>query len=493
MKKRTIIAWAAAAFFLLFGFVYLPSLSSLFAFLGAALLIPQLGAWREKLLQKRWMRIVSVALCVVFMFATVPAAQSTASQTILPTGQEAAADGQAAQSQQTGGEVAEGGALSTDEPSDTAGYDASAGDTVSLTESAAFSITFLDVGQADAALVSCDGKTMLIDGGNVDDSNLIYSFLERKGDSYLDYVVCTHAHEDHVGGLAGALYYAAVGTALAPVTSYDTKAFSDFVKALSQQDKQITVPQAGETFALGSASVQVLGPQKTYDDVNDTSIVLKITYGNTSFLFMGDAGTQSEADILDAGCDVSATVLKVGHHGSSTSTSYRFLRAVMPQYAVISVGTDNAYGHPHEETLSRLRDADATLYRTDLQGDVVCVSDGNTVSFATTKNTAAFTNPTVSVSGETVGAGSDTIAQTDDAQQQTGSETETALPEETVQADETQNNASSQESYYIGNTKSNKFHLPTCKWLPDEENRIFFDTREQAVTAGYEPCQKCNP
>ncbi|GHU93591.1 competence protein ComE [Clostridia bacterium] len=255
-------------------------------------------------------------------------------------------------------------------------------------------VYYIDVGQADSALVLCEGAAMLIDGGNAADSDLIYTFLKNHEIDKLDYIVATHAHEDHVGGLAGALSYAAADTALCPVTDYDTKAFKNFVKALDKQGIDITVPKHGDAFNLGGADVKILGPINPSDEPNNMSIVMKITYGDTSFLFTGDAERAEEADILDAGYDLSSTVLKVGHHGSDTSATYPFLREIMPLYAVISCGKKNSYGHPHENTLSRLRDADVTLFRTDMQGTITAVSDGKTVSFTTERNAEAQTNPT---------------------------------------------------------------------------------------------------
>jgi competence protein ComEC len=313
-----------------------------------------------------------------------------------------------------------------------------------------FTVYYIDVGQADSALIVSDGAAMLIDGGNAADSDLIYSFLKNHGVSHLDYIVATHAHEDHVGGLAGALNYATVGVALCPVQEFDSRAFRSFVQYLDQQGKTITVPQAGDEFKLGGASVRVLGPLKPTDEPNNTSIVLKVSYGGTSFLFMGDAERAEEADILAAGYTLDSTVLKVGHHGSDSSTSYPFLREVRPQYAVISCGADNAYGHPHEGTLSKLRDADAVLYRTDLQGTITAVSDGKNVSFTTEKSSPQPTNPTIT-------------------------------------------RPTAAASYYIGNLNSHKFHRPECSGLPAEKNRVIFDTRAAAVTADYTPCGICNP
>ncbi len=320
-----------------------------------------------------------------------------------------------------------------------------------------FEIHFIDVGQGDAALVLCDGNAMLIDGGESSESSKIYAYLQAHSIDSLDYIVATHAHSDHIGGLSGALNYASVGMALCPVTSYTSKAFNSFVKYLDAQGVSITVPTPGLSFSLGSASVQVLGPQKEYDDPNDTSIVMRIVYGNTSFLFTGDAERTAEADILEAGYDLSATVLKVGHHGSDTSTSYPFLREIMPEFAVIQVGTGNSYGHPAENTLSKLRDAGVKIYRNDLQGIIICTSDGEKVSFSTEKNASIQTNPTEITSVPSI---------------------ETDIPD---------------AGENIGNKNSKKFHLPTCKNLPAEKNRVYLESRNEALQKGYDPCGNCNP
>ncbi len=313
-----------------------------------------------------------------------------------------------------------------------------------------FEVHFIDVGQADAALIRCTGKTMLIDGGNKEDSNLIYSYLKKQNVTHLDYVVCTHAHEDHVGGLSGALTAATAGKVLSPVTSYDSDAFRDFVTKAGDRGCEIEVPTAGDRFLLGDATVTVLGPTKQYDETNDTSLVLRVVYGNTSFLFTGDMESTAEADLLKAGAELRSTVLKVGHHGSSTSTSSDFLRAVAPTYGVISVGTDNQYDHPNDDVLARLRDADVTLYRTDLQGDIICKSDGQNLTFTTQKNSNAVTNPTES----------DTVEGTD---------------------------------VYIGNKNSKVYHLPTCPSLPAEQNQVRFTSREEAEQNGYHNCSRCIP
>lgn len=343
-------------------------------------------------------------------------------------------------------------------------------------ENSTFEIHFIDVGQADAALVLCDGKAMLIDGGNAEDSSLLYTYLKNHNISHLDYVIGTHAHEDHIGGLAGALNYASVGTAYCPATSYDTKAFGNFVKALDKHGVSITVPSTGDSFTLGSAACTILAVNTDSSDPNNTSIVLRIVYGDTSFLFTGDAERVVEQAILNRGTNINSTVLKVGHHGSESSTSYVWLREIMPQYAVISVGKDNSYGHPTEEVLSRLRDAEVKTFRTDLQGDIICVSDGKNVTFTVERNADA------DVFG---GIGENSTQQTNPP--------ETNPPEtEPPASEETKDNGRD----YVVNKSTKKFHYPSCSSADDikDSNRWeYHGTRDDLIGMGYVPCKRCDP
>lgn len=316
-------------------------------------------------------------------------------------------------------------------------------------------VTFLDVGQADAALVQCDGHAMLIDGGNAADSSRMYAVLKNRGISRLDYVIATHAHEDHIGGLAGALSYAAADTVYAPVTAADSEAFRNFQKAMQKQGVSLTVPQPEETFRLGSAECQILAVNSG-SEPNDSSIVLRLTYGDTAFLFTGDAQRETEQAILDSDQALCSTVLKVAHHGSESSTGYRWLREVDPRYAVISVGKDNPYGHPTEEVLSRLKDAEVTTFRTDLQGDITCVSDGKTVEFTVARNADADVFASAGASGN-----SEPVGQS-----------------------------------YVLNTNTKKFHDPTCrsvKQMKEKNRQDFTGSREDVLARGFVPCKNCNP
>ena len=325
---------------------------------------------------------------------------------------------------------------------------ASAGQT--LDENAPLQVHFIDVGQALSVLVECDGQFMLYDGGNVDDGSLVVSYLQQQGVEELQYVFCSHAHEDHVGGLAAALAYFPAHHVYAPVTEAETKCFRDFVKYTQQQGLSVEVPAAGTVWQLGSATITQLGPVAQYSDTNDTSLVLRLDYGSTSFLLTGDMEADAERDLVNTGANLKADVLQVGHHGSSTSTSYIFLNSVLPEMGVISCGVNNKYGHPHEETLSILRDAGVDVYRTDLLGTITIGSDGQNYTVGTEHTaTDAQLNPTDPAASGTAQQG------------------------------------------YIGNVNSKKFHLPSCPNLPAEKNQILFSSYDEAVAAGYTPCGTC--
>ena len=324
-------------------------------------------------------------------------------------------------------------------------------------------VHFIDVGQADAILVECDGENMLVDGGNGADSSLIYAYLKRHRIRRIKYLVNSHPHEDHVGGLPGALNYATVERGFSSYRHYDSDAFQDYVDYLSMQDVELEVLEAGASLSLGGATVQVLGPLVRDSEVNNNSLVLHVEYGVVSFLLTGDLERDGEDSLLDAGMVPDCTVLKVAHHGSRDSSGYRFLRSALPEYAVISVGRDNSYGHPTEEVLGRLEDAGATVFRTDWHGHVVARSDGTELSFSVERNAAG------------------TVAETAAGKQAAGGDGRTSVPAPAA---------------YILNISSKKFHLPTCsaaKRIKDANRKDADYSRQHLLDQDYEPCGLCRP
>jgi competence protein ComEC len=237
-------------------------------------------------------------------------------------------------------------------------------------------VHFIDVGQADSILIQCDGENLLLDGGNKADSSLIYSYLKKYEITNLKYVINSHPHEDHVGGLSGALNFAKANQVFSSFSEYDSKAFYDFVKNTEKQNLQVEILKAGSELSLGNAKIKVLGPIFYDDKMNNNSLVLHLVYDEISFLFTGDMEFDEERSLLDLDLIPQCTVLKVAHHGSENATSYRLLRSVLPQVAVISVGKNNPYNHPSESVLSKLEDAQTKVFRTDLNGDIIISSDG---------------------------------------------------------------------------------------------------------------------
>jgi len=272
--------------------------------------------------------------------------------------------------------------------------DAASAAVVQYDDSADLQVCFLDVGQADSILITCQGHAMLIDAGTNDAADTVVSFLKEKGITTLDYVVGTHPHEDHIGGMDAVIENFDVKNVLMPKVETDTKTFEDVLDAVSDKGLQITAPSQGDTYALGDAELTAencLAPDD--NDLNNSSIVLRLDFGSVSVLFTGDSGESAEQAILDSGTDIDCDVLKVGHHGSSDSTSQAFLNAVTPEYAVISCGQDNDYGHPAADTLDRLDAAGVKLFRTDEQGTVVLSSDGTKLAWSTDPVADTAANP----------------------------------------------------------------------------------------------------
>lgn len=243
-------------------------------------------------------------------------------------------------------------------------------------------VRFLDVGQADSILVTCGASSMLIDGGNVADGDFVTDWVTSSTEK-LDYVVNTHPHEDHCGGLASVVESVDVENAVISPQTADTNCYNNFISELQAKNVNTFTAEPGMEFSVGEAVCTVIGPiTSSPSDLNNASVIIRLEYEDKVFLFMGDAESEEERSVIQAGYDVKCNVLKAGHHGSSTSSGYIFLREAMPDCVVVSVGAKNSYGHPDENTISRFEDAGASVYRTDVNGTVtVTVEKNGTIDY----------------------------------------------------------------------------------------------------------------
>lgn len=243
-------------------------------------------------------------------------------------------------------------------------------------------VHFVDVGQADGAVIECDGEFAVIDAGYPENGPQMVEYLQELGAESLQLVVGTHPHGDHIGGLPDVLDAFPVETLWTSQIPYTNDYVRNFTDAAADRGVAVDQPKPGEEFQLGGATIRVIGPLGTeYEDANNLSLVLMVQYGQRRFLMTGDMEEYAEHELLEAGVDLKADVLKVGHHGSYSSTGYRFLREVAPTYAVISCGAANDYGHPHDVTMSRLQDADTVIFRTDRMYTVIAECDGADINF----------------------------------------------------------------------------------------------------------------
>lgn len=240
------------------------------------------------------------------------------------------------------------------------------------------SVSFIDVGQADSILIRNGNYNMLIDAGNNEDGEKLVNYFKSLGIEEFTYVFATHPHEDHIGGMDDIINNFKIDNYYMSNKLSTTKTFMDVLDALDGRNLKYTVPNKGDTLKLGDANIKVIYPGDDKSNINDSSIVLKITYGKNSFLLTGDATSNVERKIYNE--DIKSDVLKVAHHGSSYSSTDVFLDRVKPYYAVISVGKNNIYNHPSNKTLEKLNKRNIKVYRTDLDGTIVFISDGDNLS-----------------------------------------------------------------------------------------------------------------
>jgi len=324
-------------------------------------------------------------------------------------------------------------------------------DQIITKEDAGLIVHFIDVGQGDSTLLESKGEFALIDGGEYSESQELISYLSAQDIDELEFIISTHPHSDHCGGLSEVIRNFDTKTLVCPKVESDSNAWEYVMDTADERGVTYKTPEPADEYKLGSATITILSPASasTYTNLNNYSVVCKAEYGNTSFMLTGDAETEIEKELLESDFDLSADILKCGHHGSSTSTDKKFLEAVNPSAVVISCGKGNDYGHPHTETLDKLSKNNIPVYRTDTDGTITISSDGEKLYIS---SAAYSTLPLSSVA-----------------------------PPEPVE--------------YVGNKNSKVFHESGCSSVSkmSEKNIVDFKDREDAVSQGYSPCGSCNP
>lgn len=250
-------------------------------------------------------------------------------------------------------------------------------------------IHFIDVENADCIFVRQQDKTLLIDAGESTTFDRVERYLEDYGVDHLDLVIATHPHADHIGGMPSVLERFSVGEFIMSFMPEDatptTRTYIRMLELLDEKEIPVREAKVGDIYELGTARLQILGPIEETDEKNDMSVITRLTFGDRAFLFTGDAESGVEKQLVNSGYPLSADVLKLGHHGSKTSSSSLFLKAVSPQCVIATCGAENDYGHPHREVLQRLESMGITLYRADVSGNIVITSDGETFKVSTEK------------------------------------------------------------------------------------------------------------
>lgn len=245
-----------------------------------------------------------------------------------------------------------------------------------------FKVHYIDVGQGDSILIQSGEKNMLIDTGTNESQEYLIRYLKKQNVKEINYMVLTHPHEDHIGGANKVIKKFKIDKVYMNSITTNTRTFRDLIYAMRDKGLKANEVQQ-DSFNLGKAKCDIYGPLGTVaGDMNTYSIIVKVTYGENKFLFTGDTQSVNESEMINKGYDLSCDVLKVAHHGSRTSSSDEFLNYINPKYAVISCGKHNDYGHPHKQTVEKLKKRHIPLYRTDENGTIICISDGKKIKFS---------------------------------------------------------------------------------------------------------------
>ncbi len=322
-------------------------------------------------------------------------------------------------------------------------------------------VHFIDVDQGDSTFIELpNGEAMLIDAGETDQADKVVTYIYSQGYDTIDYVVATHAHSDHIGGLPVVLDSFNIENFYMTSAVATTSIYEDMLNAVDESGAAVHDVMAGDViYNEANLLIEVVAPKEIdYDEQNNNSVVIKLTYGDDKFLFTGDAEKSEEDGIWT---NIKCDVLKVGHHGSDSSSSSNFLKKVEPSYAVISCGLHNSYGHPTDDVLKRFDDRNIDVYRTDLQGTIVFTSDGSNISVNV--NPSEYTPPVTTT-------------------------TTTVQQEQNTPVEDS-------GTTYVLNTNSKKIHYASCSSVDDmkESNKAFTNDYDQAIADGYTPCGRCKP
>ena len=335
-------------------------------------------------------------------------------------------------------------------------------------------VHFIDVGQGLAILVQSGGENLLYDGGNRSHADEVVQYLKNQQVETINYMISSHYDEDHLGGLVKCLDNFEVEHVLGSDYVHTSDLFNTFMNTATAHAIIVEYPSVGDTYEFGTGSFTVMAPDGISQNSNDNSVVIRLVNGNNSFMFMGDAEETSEQDMISTGMNLDCDVLSLGHHGSASSTSWDLLEAASPSWAVISCGLNNSYGHPAAETMGKLSDMDIPVFRTDDQGTVIALSDGNTISW-TQEPCNDYTSGSEKQS-------------TDSSADQSEQYTNDAAATESYAA-ETDTSDTQGRMVWISATGSKYHSIPDCGNM--NPNKATQETESQALSQGYEACKKC--
>ena len=338
----------------------------------------------------------------------------------------------------------------------------------SVKASNGLNIHMIDIGQGDSILLECDESYMLIDAGENDKGGVVVDYLKKHNISKLDYALITHPHSDHYGGFKTVFESVEPESIVMTEAMNTTRTWEKLVDYIDNKKYNVIFPKTNDTINLGSSKLTMYVPKVT-DSLNNCSIIVRAEYNGMSALFTGDAEKSEEKDILNAGFDVSANVLKMGHHGSSTSTGNNFLAAVNPEIALISCGKNNDYGHPHKETVAKLNKNNIPMFRTDVYGSIVVNLNNNTISLTTDNGHSEKI---------TIGANQ-----------------KNNVSNSSSKSSSSKSSSGKKTGKYVGNKNTHVFHSADCASVGkmSDSNKVYFKSYDEAIGQGYTPAKDCNP